>query len=490
MQHHSRFMTALLPVLLLGAACSHTIPQSSTKPVPPPINSAVPSFTAMNKEEPKAPLSHMPLLIKTDLTPVQSALRDAIPERFTEAGHPLGNDFRWTFVRTGPAQVRIQDGLVAIHADYKGDIETRGGARACRLEPVYTTLDATGKLVLLQNRESVAFGFEPTQVTSGLKPDSDARCNMFNIPVRDQLAELLAISEVKTALAEAVQPDTFAIPFQRLWDDLKGPLSVPVAALNTRACYYGNPRELTLGQQKGTTQDTTITGVARQMPAVTFEQACTEAPPTTALVNLGNTPQDSKPFMMLARIPVTYANLSHQLQSKLFHQSIPLDGGGTESAVIDRVTATDANGRVLLAVETSGDLKGTIYYWGTPHVDEGGKSLSVPDLQMANESRTALDSIRIGYWQMVDRELKNKLRQAAITDFSAQIERMRQALTGKHTSGNMTMDVLVTGQQPDQAHSTPQALIAIILLQGTASANGQVVVGDHVAKAPFKQEAR
>ena len=91
---------------------------------------------------------------------------------------------------------------------------------------------------------------------------------------------------------------------------------------------------------------------------------------------------------------------------------------------------------------------------------------------------------------MVDRELKNKLRQAAITDFSAQIERMRQALTGKHTSGNMTMDVLVTGQQPDQAHSTPQALIAIILLQGTASANGQVVVGDHVAKAPLKQEAR
>ena len=82
----------------------------------------------MNKEQPKAPVSQVPLQIKTDLTPMQTAIREAIPERFTESGHALEKDFRWTFVRTGPPQVRIQDGLVAVHAEYKGDIETRGGA--------------------------------------------------------------------------------------------------------------------------------------------------------------------------------------------------------------------------------------------------------------------------------------------------------------------------------------------------------------------------
>jgi len=491
MRDHSRsIVKALLPVLFLGGACSHTIPQAPTKPAPPPISSAVPSFSAMNKEQPKAPLSQVPLQIKTDLTPVQNAIRDAIPERFTEAGHQLGQDFRWTFVRTGPPQVRIQDGLVAIHAEYKGDIEARGGARACRLDPVYSTLDAMGKLVLLQDRESVAFDFEPSQITAGLKPESDSRCNMFNIPVKDQLAELFALSEVKTALADAVQPDTFGIPFQRIWDDLEGPLAVPVAALNTRACYYGHPREMVLGPQKGTTQDTIITGVSRQMPAIAFEPACTEASPTTALINIGNPPPDSKPFAMQARIPVSYVNLSHQLQSKLFHQSIPLDGAGTETAVIERVNASDANGRTLLAVDTSGDLKGTIYYWGTPRLDDGGKSLSIPDLQMANESRTAIDSIRNGYWQMVDRELRDKLRQAATSDFSAQLDRMKQAITGKHTTGNMTMDILVTGQQPDQVQSTPQGLMATVLLLGTASANGHVVVEKNIAKAPMKQEPR
>lgn len=491
MQYRSRsIILALLPIVLMTGACSHTIPQAATKPVPPPITSAVPSFAAMNKEQPKAPLSQVPLQIKTDLTPVQSAIREAIPERFTEAGHALEKDFRWTFVRNGQPQVRIQDGLVAVHAEYKGDIETRGGARTCRLDPVYSTLDATGKLVLLQDRESVAFSFEPAQVIVGLKPESDARCNMFNIPVKDQLPELFSISDAKTALAESVRPDTFNIPFQRLWDDLGGPLSVPISALNTRACFYGNPREVMLGQQRGTTQETIISGFARQMPMINLEPSCTEAPPTTALVNSGTPAPDSKPFMILAKIPLSYATLSHQVQSKLFHQTLVLDSAGTESAIIERVTATDANGRILLAVETGGDLKGTIYYWGTPRLDDNGRTLSVPDLQMANESRTALDSIRVGYWQMVDRELKTKLRQAITMDFSSQIDQMKQAITGKHTVGTVTTDILVTGQQPDQAHSTPQALIATILLQGTASAHGNITVEDNGARASSRQETR
>lgn len=491
MKYRSRAtVPALLSVLMAVGACSHTIPQASTKPVPPPITSRVPSFEDMKKEQPKAPVSQVPLQIKTDLTPVQTAIRDAIPERFTEAGHPLAQDFRWTFVRSGQPEVRIQDGLVAIHAEYQGQIEARGGSSACRLDPVYTTLDATGKLVLLQNHDSVAFSFEPSGINTGLKPESDSRCNMFNVPVKDQLAELFSLSEAKAALASAVRPDTFGLQFQRLWDDLEGPVSVPVASLNTRTCLYGNPRELTLGPQKGTTQNTIISAVARQMPTVTFEPTCHDASPTTALINAGTISGEAKPFKVLARIPVTYANLSHQLQSKLFHQSLALDPAGSETAVIEQVTASDANGRVLLTVETSGDLRGKIYYWGTPHLEDGGKALTVPDLQMANESKTAIDSIRMGYWKTVDRELQERLRKAAVSDFSLQLERMKQAMTGNHTSGNITMDILVTSEQPDQALSTPQALVATILLQGTASANGRIAVEDTNSRALLKQDVR
>ena len=58
------------------------------------------------------------------------------------------------------------------------------------------------------------------------------------------------------------------------------------------------------------------------MPVISLEQSCAEAPPTTALVNSGTPPPDSKPFVILAKIPLPTPIFSHQLQSKLFHQTL------------------------------------------------------------------------------------------------------------------------------------------------------------------------
>lgn len=482
-------LPALFSALLLGA-CSHSIPTSSSKPVPPPLTSAVPTFPAQAREDSRAPISQVPVQVKTDLTPIQTAIRNAVPERITEAGHPLGQEFRWTFARIGEPNVHIQDGLVAIHAEYKGDIESRGSTRACRLDPLYASLEATGKLTLIQNGESVSFGFEPTHLTVGTKPDSDARCNMFNRPVGDQVPDLFGLPEVKIALAEALQPQQFGISLQRIWDDLEGPLSLPIASLNTRACMYGNPREMILGAQKGTIQETVISGTAKEMPFITYEAACTEAAPTVALVNSGSVPPEGKPYTLAARIPLSYQQLSHQLQSKLFHQSISLDATALETAVIERVSAADANGRALVALETTGDLKGIIYYWGTPRLDEGGRSISVPDLQMANESKAAIDSIRIGYWQLVDRELNTKLRQAMSVDISSHVDRLKQTITGTHRSGGTTMDILITRQQPDHVRSAPQGLTVTIMLEGTANATGQITLEEQSPRALLRREGR
>lgn len=488
-RHASFILLALFPALLMGA-CSHSIPTSSSKPVPPPLTSAVPTFPAQTREDSRAPISQVPIQVKTDLTPIQTAIRNAIPERITEAGHPLGQEFRWTFVRNGEPNVHIQDGLVAIHTEYKGDIESRGSSRACRLDPLYASLEATGKLTLIQNGESVSFGFEPTHLAVATKSDSDIRCTMFNLPVNEHIPDLFGLPEVKIALAESVSPQEFGIPLQRIWDDLGGPLSLPVASLNTRACMYGNPREMILGGQKGTTQETVISGTAKQMPFVTYEAACTEAAPTIALVNSGSLPPEGKPYTLVARIPLSYQQFSHQLHGKLFHQSIFLDSAASETAVIERVSAADANGRVLVAIEMTGDLKGTVYYWGTPRLDDDGRSLSVPDLQMAQESKAAIDSIRIGYWQLVDREIITKLRQAMVIDMSAQVDRLKQTTTGTHRSGGTTMDILITRQQPDHVRSTPQGLTVTIVLEGTANATGQITLEGQNPQALLQREGR
>ncbi len=481
---------AVAAVLLAGAACSHNIPKTASKPSPPPITSAVPSFTAMAKEDTRAPISQMPVQVRTDLTPIQTAIRKTVPERLTEAAHPLEQDFRWTFVRIGDPTVHIQDGLVVIQADYKGDIEARGSSRGCRLDPVYATLDASGTLQLVQNRDTLSFAFDPTQVTVTAKPESDSRCNMFNVAVNDQLPELFGLTQIKTAMAEAVHPEAFNISFQRIWDNLEGPLSMPVASLNTRACLYGNPREMLVSQQKGTMRDTVIAGTAKQMPLVTYEPTCQEAAPTVALVNSGPALSETTPYVMLAKIPVSYQQVAHQLQDKLFHQTIYLDSTATESAVVERITAADANGRMLLTVETGGDLKGTIYYWGTPRLDDAGRTLTVPDLQMANESRTAIDSIRVGFWQTVDRELQPKLRQALAIDLSNHVERLKHTITGSHRSGDLTMDILVTRQQPDQVRSSPQGITVSILFEGTATATGQMTLQGPTPQAMIGQPGR
>lgn len=481
---------AVAAALLTGAACSHTIPKTAAKPVPPPITSAVPSFTAMASEETRAPVSHLPVQVKTDLTPIQTTIRRAVPDRLTEVGHPLEQDFRWTFVRNGEPHVHIQDGLVVIQAEYKGEIEARGSSRGCRLDPVYATLDASGTLQLVQNRDTLSFAFDPTHLAVTTKPESDARCNMFNVAINEQLPELFGLMQIKTAMAEAVHPETFSIPFQRIWDTLEGPLSMSIASLNTRACLYGHPREMLMSQQKGTLRETVIAGTATQMPLVTYAVTCPEAVPTVALVNSGPPSSENTPYVMLAKIPLSYQQVSHQLQDRLFHQTIFLDSTANESAVIERVTAADANGRVLLTVETAGELKGTIYYWGTPRLDDAGKSLTIPDLQMANESKTAIDSIRVGFWQTVDRELQPKLRQAMTIDLSNQVDRLKQTVTGSHRSGDLTMDILVTRQQPDQVRSTAQGITVSILLEGTANASGQMTLQTQAPQAMLGQPNR
>ena len=109
---------------------------------------------------------------------------------------------------------------------------------------------------------------------------------------------------------------------------------------------------------------------------------------------------------------------------------------------------------------------------------------------MAQESKAAIDSIRIGYWQLVDREIITKLRQAMVIDMSAQVDRLKQTITGTHRSGGTTMDILITRQQPDHVRSTPQGLTVTIVLEGTANATGQITLEGQNPQALLQREGR
>ena len=475
---------ALLCCLFVAVACSHTLPQYTANSVPPP------QYTAPASGAIQVPVSHLPdsMLLVTlviDLTPLERTLQTTMPERFTEAQHPLGKDYRWDFVREGEPHVSIQDGWVSIHATYRGAIEAKEALRGCRLDPLYPVLETTGQLEIGQEGHVFVLSLKNPQMTIDLKPESESKCNMFNSPVNDQLAELLNRSTLVQSVKQAVEAGRFQIPLQQVWTRLQAPVAVNVATFNTQACIYGKPAEMAMGTLKGTGQRTTIPIVVKETPTATFEHSCGKPSDSAMKVTSGAALLEGQPYKVLASVTVPYSVVNQGLQEKLFHQPMKVEG---KDIVIEQATASDSSGKVLMTIRTAGNLNGRIYYWGTPRLEGGGSTLTFPDLQMAPESKIMLDNIKVGYWQQVDQSLRNKVQEAAHVDLSDRIATMQSAITGTHTSGEVTTAMAVAHQQPQRAYSTAGALVADILFEGTASVTAPVAMETHptVEQTPNK----
>jgi hypothetical protein len=476
-------LTLLLPLLIL-AGCSHTIPATDRMPQPPPqLGKTPPTMAPLNASgtQAQAPESILPVTLTVDLTPVQRAIQAAVPERFTDEGHPLANNYRWQFVREGEPQVLIQDGLVTYQAVYRGEIESNA-ARACRLDPLFPVLEGTGRLMLREQDQGLLVTMSDSRTSITLKPESDSKCNMFNVGVQDQLAELFQQEAINQQIGQALERAGYSIPIQLVWDRLQEPMVVGQA--NSHLCLYGQVQDFTVGSLKGPGQQTTITGVARQTPVALYQTPCQQSATTPPLkVHMDNTAdavQEGQPYKILLSVPVPYALLTQQLQDRLFHQEAKLPTTFYNALTIERAVASDVNGRSLLSVETSGAVNGTLYYWGTPRLEHEGNVITIPDLQMANETKMALDEVMDGYWQMIDDELAPRLRQAATIELAQRIGSMKSSLSGQHMSGGLAMDLLIGRQEAVQVSSTTDALVADVLLEGTASAAGRVPVKQQV----------
>ena len=472
-------ITLLMPFLIL-AGCSHTIPATDRMPQPPPeLGKTPPTIAPLDAsgKQAQVPESILPVTLTTDLTPVQRAIQAAVPERFTDEGHPLANDYRWQFVREGEPEVFIQDGLVKYQAVYRGEIQSNA-ARACRLDPVFPVLEGTGRLALREQDQGLLVTLSDSRTSINVKPESDSKCNMFNVVVKDQLVELFQQEAINQRIGQSLERAGYSIPMQLVWDRLQEPMVVGQA--NSQLCLYGKAQDFTVGSLKGPAQLTTIMGVARQTPVALYQTPC-QMPATTPplkvyMDNAAVVVQEGQPYKILLRIPVPYALLTQQLQHQLFHQEAKLPTTFSKTLTIESAVASDVNGRSLFSVETSGAVNGTLYYWGMPQLAYEGNVVTIPDLQMANETKMALDEVKEGYWQIVNYELGPRVRHAATIYLGERIGNMKTVLSGQHKTGGLAMNLLMGGQEASQISSTKEALVVDILLEGTASVTGRVPV--------------
>jgi hypothetical protein len=466
--------------ILTLVGCSHTIPSDAGKPKPPSqVGSSPPAIPPVTEgmKQTRAPESTLPVSLTADLSPLLRVIQTALPERFTEENHPLGNDYMWRFVREGEPHVQIQDGIVKYRATYKGEIEAPA-ARACRLDPLYPVMEGTGQLSFKEQEQGLLITLIDPKTTIDLKPESDTSCNMFKIPVKDQLAEILDRDSLTRQFSHSVERAAYILPLGLAWERLQQPISV--GQDNMQFCLYGQAQEFIVGSMKGSADRTTITSVTKQTPIALSQTAC---PPSTAAspmkVHLDRSivsAQDGQPYRILLTVPVPYSVLTQQLQQRLFHQEVKLPNIWRDNLLIEQVTASNGNGRTLLAIHMSGNVNGTLYYWGVPRLEQEGNVLSMSDIEMAAESKAALDQRKPRYWKMVDLELKPRLQKAAMIDLSPQMGNVRSALSSQHKSGWLQLDLLVARQEAGRVMSTQDALVTEIVLEGTASATGQLPI--------------
>src|SRR5206468_10577329 len=93
-------------------------------------------------------------------------------------------------------------------------------------------------------------------------------------------------------------------------------------------------------------------------------------------------------------------------------------GEGRKSIDVRAVEVGDASGRVLVRLDVTGGLVGTLWLWGTPRVTLDGEKymLTVPDLQIAVETRSALMRFALAAWKLWNGGIENPIRKQLTVD--------------------------------------------------------------------------
>ena len=125
-----------------------------------------------------------------------------------------------------------------------------------------------------QNDGTVVIRRETPEASIGLKPESDDKCNMFAGPLKEQVAELVNLTEVKDRIAGAMMDAAVAIPIRDVWAQLHGPYVAPLPSPMTPICIYPDPSELTLGPVEGTLQQAVLHGVAKVDAQTLLAETC------------------------------------------------------------------------------------------------------------------------------------------------------------------------------------------------------------------------
>lgn len=326
---------------------------------------------------------------------------------------------RWRLSR-GPAAVVATPPGLGVQLPVTGEVSLGAGFLRCQASGIgglFTialkpTLQPDGALVLREPRVAVAQ--QGNLACAGIQVPTGDLFNQMLRPIEQALGAVL--NEVRLPLGPALT---------RGLAELAVPRSLELGG--QRVCVDLDPSALVVAPLAGGSAPTVRVGL-EVAPRLSLE-ACPSRPATPPQALMVRESAAGGPSRVQVAVAMPTAELQAPLAAALVGKRF---GSGTGQVLVTSVVVGDVKGRTLVRLGVSGAYQGDLFLWGTPAVrDEGGRYLlSVPDLQVASESASRLQDLRLNLFQLFDGNLADKLRPQLVLDVTEHLRKAQQQLGG------------------------------------------------------------
>jgi hypothetical protein len=177
------------------------------------------------------------------------------------------------------------------------------------------------------------------------------------------------------------------------------------------------------------------------------------------------TPLPLEGFHLALPITVDYGRINQRLEQDMIGQEFQTPVGDTLR--VEGVQLYGSGDKLILALQVSGGVNGTVYATGTPVFDEGLGTLKFVDLDFTLDTRNAL--VKSANW-MFHQNILSSLRSQASIDLSGQLQTLRSRLTSALTrelGPNAQLEGEVTSLRPRGVYPTAGGVEVHIIAEGS-----------------------
>jgi hypothetical protein len=441
--------------LLLGGCLPH-IPPHDTH-VPPRLVDVRP------------PRSVLGFSTTVPLGGLDAALAAAVPDAISgHAESQLGRlgvlKAHWSFQRKA-AQLGADERGLRLTLTSIGTLAIDAAHLSCRGEDVGLSFEAHGRPTLdphgTLHLEDVKVDVSPAGTLACGALPVEPLLTAIAGPFRRLLEGVLALPRVPLGPLVELTLDALSRP-------------LPIAPLEEKtgepSCLDLDAQALVLSKAQAIGDEALALAIGLDVAPRLTIGACPERLSVVRAVRVRQAPAERE-YRVLLALAIPYELLAEKLRDKAVGKRL---GEGKRSIVVRSVELADANGRVLIKAQVEGAVTGTVALWGTPEVTErdGRAVLTVPDLQVAVETRSWLVRFGLGAWKLWNGGLQAKLRNAIELDLTDRLEKLRRMLDGERVieAGGRSARLIshLSRVFPAEVASRPGVLVVHALLVGSA----------------------